>query len=61
MDPIALTIAEACALARSGRTTLYAAIRTGELVAHKRGRRTILLAADVRRWVEGLPTVKAST
>jgi excisionase family DNA binding protein len=58
MEALALTIAEACAVARVGRTSLYQAINAGELVARKRGRRTVLLATDVRRWVESLPTIE---
>jgi excisionase family DNA binding protein len=55
---LAYTIAEACAAARAGRTAIYAAIREGALTARKRGRKTLILAEDLRRWVENLPTVK---
>jgi excisionase family DNA binding protein len=55
-QPFAYTIVEACALARTGRTTLYGAIRRGELVARKRGKRTLIIASELRRWVEQLPT-----
>ena len=58
-EPLALSISEACAVARSGRTTLYAAIRDGELIARKRGRKTLILPQDLRRWVEGHPAVRA--
>ena len=52
------TIPEACEAARSGRTALYEAIRTGTLIARKRGRRTLILAEDLRRWIEGHPAAK---
>jgi excisionase family DNA binding protein len=52
------TIAEACAASRSGRTALYEAIRAGALTARKRGRRTLILADDLQRWIEGHPTVQ---
>jgi len=56
-SPLAYSIAEACAVGRAGRTALYEAIRSGELIARKRGRRTVILADDLRRWLEGLPAV----
>jgi excisionase family DNA binding protein len=52
------TIAEACAASRSGRTALYEAIRAGALTARKRGRRTLILADDLQRWIEGYPAVQ---
>jgi excisionase family DNA binding protein len=56
-DPIALKINEACSAARVGRTCLYDAIKNGELRALKRGKSTLILADDLRRWVESLPVV----
>lgn len=57
-DPLALTIPEACARSRSGKTTIYKAIKEGELRAVKRGRRTLILPADLREWVENLPAIE---
>jgi excisionase family DNA binding protein len=55
--PVAYSIAEACSVARAGRTSLYEAIRSGALRAVKRGRRTIVLADDLRHYLENLPVV----
>jgi excisionase family DNA binding protein len=55
MTAIIYDIPEACAVGRTGRTTLYEAIRSGKLRAVKRGRRTLILADDLRDWLKGLP------
>jgi excisionase family DNA binding protein len=57
MESIILTINEACSLSRTGRTALYAAIKSGQLAARKRGRRTMILASDLRNWIESFPKV----
>jgi len=58
--PLAHSIPEACELSGSGRTALYEAIRSGKLRAVKRGRRTLILPDDLRRWVQSLPPVAVS-
>ena len=59
ISPLAYSIAEACAVGRTGRTALYEVIRKGDLRAIKRGRRTLILVDDLRQWLEGLPALSA--
>ena len=49
------TIAETCALTGLGRDTVYAAIRSGRLLARKIGRRTLVTDDDLRQFLAGLP------
>jgi excisionase family DNA binding protein len=52
------SIAEACAVAGIRRTTLYKSISAGELRAIRIRGRTLILARDLHRWLEGMPPVQ---
>jgi excisionase family DNA binding protein len=57
--PRAYSVAEVCDASGLGRTTIYAAIKSGQLVARKAGMRTIILGADLDAWLQGLPIVSS--
>jgi hypothetical protein len=48
---------EASGQSRSG---IYEAIKAGKLIARKRGFRTVILADDLRRWLESLPQMNTA-
>ena len=55
---LAYAVSEVATVAALGRSTVYAAIRRGELTARKSGRRTVVLAADLEAWLRALPPIK---
>lgn len=55
MVPLAVSIAEAVRISGVGRTSLYYAIRRGELVIKKRGRRSLVEVSTLKAWLAGLP------
>ena len=55
MDKLAYTINETVDQGAGSRTVIYEAIKTGKLKAKKRGKRTIILAADLTQYLESLP------
>jgi excisionase family DNA binding protein len=52
---LAYSISEACGLLSVGRTTLYSAIKKGDLKTCKVGRRTLVTVESLQLWLESLP------
>jgi hypothetical protein len=53
--PLAHTIEDAARLSTICRTSVYAAIKSGELKTRKHGKRTLVLDRDLRAWLEAMP------
>jgi hypothetical protein len=58
---LALSISEVVRASGVGRTLVFAEIKAGRLIAHKCGRRTLILEEDYLRWLRALPVVKVKT
>ena len=52
----AYRIPEVCELTGLGRTSVYAAIKSGALIARRYGRCTLVLADDLAAFLRDLPT-----
>ena len=61
IDPLAYTIAGACAAGGFGRTTAYELVAEGKLDARKIGGRTIILAESLRAYLASLPRADIRT
>jgi Helix-turn-helix domain len=59
-DPVLVTVREAMRLAGLGRTALYLHLSDGDFIARKAGRRTLIVYASLREWMEALPTLKGA-
>jgi excisionase family DNA binding protein len=55
----AYTIPEVVRITGTSRTTIYAEIGADRLRAVKLGRRTLILAEDLQRWLEALPSMSS--
>jgi excisionase family DNA binding protein len=54
LNQLALTIEEACDATRIGKTKMYEALDSGELPAKKWGKRTLILAVDLKKYLASL-------
>jgi excisionase family DNA binding protein len=55
IQKLAYQIPEACEAAGVCRSKLYQLIKSGQLPVRKLGKRTLILASDLKALVEGLP------
>lgn len=53
--PFALSVPDAVAYSRIGRSTIYTALRNGELRARKVRGRTLILRTDLEAWITDSP------
>ena len=57
--PLALTMPDAVRLSGCSRSALYSALKRGDLMARKAGRRTLISFADLEAYLANLPEYKA--
>ncbi len=57
--PLALTMPDAVRLSGCSRSALYLALKRGDLMARKAGRRTLISFADLEAYLASLPEYKA--
>ncbi len=58
-SPIAVTIPDAVKATGMSRTSIYEALKRGDLSARKAGRRTLISFTDLEAYLASLPTYQA--
>lgn len=58
-NPIAVTIPDAVKVSGMSRTSIYEALKRGDLSARKAGRRTLISFADLQNYLASLPAYQA--
>jgi excisionase family DNA binding protein len=58
MDKLAYGVVEAARVAGIGRSTIYEMLASGDLTAVKLGRRTLIPADELRRFIAALPPAR---
>ena len=58
VEPEALSVEQACAIANFGRTKFYEIVAAGNLKTRRLGRRRLILMQDLREFLHSLPTEK---
>jgi len=57
--PISVTIPDAAKASGMSRTSIYEALKRGDLTARKAGRRTLISFADLQTYLAGLPAYRS--
>lgn len=57
MDQLLYTINQCCRLAAIGKTKFYELVASGEIPIRKVGKKSLVAAADLKRWADRLPAV----
>ena len=57
---LSYTIPEAVSATGVSRSSIYRALKAGELSARKSGRRTRIRAEELKRWLNSLPAMSTS-
>ena len=57
-SPRAYRISEVCRITGLGRTSVYAAIKSDALIAHRWNRCTVVLAEDLQQFLNNLPKTR---
>jgi excisionase family DNA binding protein len=60
-EPLVYTVEESLDILRMSRDRFYRFIRDGNIKALKAGRRTLIPASELQRFVDELPTMKTTT
>jgi excisionase family DNA binding protein len=55
MEPLCVSVRDACRAVGISRSSLYVEIKAGRLRLLKRGTRSLIPAEDLREWVRRLP------
>jgi excisionase family DNA binding protein len=59
-DTLAYTIPDACKASAASRSAIYRAVKAGELTLRKRGTRSLIMADELRRWLQSLPVASST-
>jgi excisionase family DNA binding protein len=57
MDQLLYTIPQCCRLAAIGKTKFYELVASGEIPVRKIGKKSLVAAADLKRWADRLPAI----